>query len=101
MIEKYIPHAFSSVDLVRWNTKFQCSNRIAMNKLLSVFSKAATKNCVGFVSETGSEILCCKIPDENYDDAWLSIRGSPHLVDKVEVNDFCNWLEKRGCLKRL
>jgi hypothetical protein len=96
----YIPHMFKFIDLEKWNTKFHCSNKISMKKVVSLFSASSTKNCVGFVSETGAEILCCSSDIFGANgDAWVSIRSS-HLPDKLEVNSFCKWLRKRGCSKK-
>jgi len=94
----YITHSFKFIDLEKWNRRFHFSDIISMKKVMSLFSKNATKNCVGFVSETGVEILCCG-SDAFSDGAWVSIKSS-HLPDDVELNAFYNWLRKRGCSKK-
>jgi hypothetical protein len=73
---------------------------------MSLFAKKVAEDdctattCVGFVSESGPEILCCKLNDKFSGDIWVSVRGISLLDEANEVSSFCNWLKSKGCLKR-
>lgn len=93
-IDSYIPHIFSSIDLVKWNNQFSCHQKISMQKVISLFGQHdMNTNCIGFVSESGAEILCCKLNGRGDDnsDAWVSIRETPDFLN--EINSFCGWIK--------
>jgi hypothetical protein len=106
MNKSYIPHRFKHMDLIRWKGNFRCHNDISMEIVISLFAKICGEHrsgggtCVGFVSESGPEILCCKLNDRDSGDAWVSVRGISALDEANEITSFCNWLKSKGCLKR-
>lgn len=97
--EFYIPHSFSHEDLVRWNRSFKVVNNVLVGKLLSSFCESRNKNCLGFVSETGAEILCCKGGDKE-SDCWVSVKDASLFGEKEELTLLYKWLRRKGFVKR-
>lgn len=94
----YIPHFFSYDKLIRWERSFAAVEGILIGKLLSCFCETSNKNCVGFVSETGEEILCCKGNEGS--DCWISVKGTQLSNEKEELSSLCKWLKRKGFAKQ-
>lgn len=120
IVKNYIPCVFTLSDLSNWRDDFHCCSMIAADKLVDYFvSKMPFTNhiCmslpsrpVGFLSETGDEILCVRDPIlqstghglwEVSSEVWISFRGSRLGCNGLQfspekIDHFLDWLKERG-----
>lgn len=94
--KNYVPHFFSLNGLLTWQDGFVVVDKLSSDDVFSSFREfiRGAGNTIGFVSENGAEIVCCRSSKE----CWVSVKNTPFSKEE-ELKFFCSWV--RNSKKRL